>query len=158
MNNAKIPEYNPLDPYIRFARSKLELRKVNNYNCDRLAIDIFGSSKSLGMNAFFKTYMLKSGFSEQEAKSEISRKPELIKEVFKMFTGKQNKITKNMFLNKLKRDGICPSVSSMQKRSGYQMQDETQTYGIQNKNNMLTILAIILILLSIFYLLNKKKK
>jgi len=150
---------NPLEPYMEFAKSKIELIKVNNYDCDGLASDIFGSSKPLGWYEFFKLYMLKSGFSEQDAINALREDSEFFKETFKMLTGKKRtKITKNLFLNKLKNDGICPSVSVMPKKSGYQMQGETQTCGIQNKNNILTILVIVLILLSIFYLLNKKKK
>jgi LPXTG-motif cell wall-anchored protein len=152
-------EFNPLAPYINFIELSKKVAEKKAYDCDKLASDVFGGNKALNMQNFFKTYFMKVGASEEQAQDSINKNKDLLTRVFRMFVGPNRKlITKDLFLNKLKKDGICPTVQIMPKKSGYQMQDETQTCGIQNKNNMLTILAIILILLAIFYLLNKKKK
>lgn len=154
-------EFHPLAPYISFVSTRYRVIQ-SKIDCNKLADVIFGNGKTkpLDMNTFFKRYSMKTGgVSEQEAEMGIKENEELLKETFQMLVGKRrNKITKNLFLNKLNKDGICPTVQIMPKKSGYQMQDETQTCGIQNKNNILTILVIVLILLAIFYLLNKKKK
>ena len=155
-------EFHPLTPYLHFVSTKYRVIQ-SKIDCKKLADDIFGigKTKPLDMNTFFKRYFMKtaSGVSEQEVEMGIKENEESVKETFQMLVGKgKNKITKNLFLNKLKNDGICPTVQIMPIKSRYQMQDETQTCGIQNKNNILTILVIVLILLSIFYLLNKKKK
>lgn len=152
-------EFHPLAPYINFIELSKKVVENKDYNCDTLASNVFGSKKALNMYNFFKTYFMQVRASEEQAQEYINKNRGLLTRVFRMLVGPNRKlITKGLFLNKLKKDGICPTVQIMPKKSGYQVQDETQTCGIQNKNNMLTILAIILILLAIFYLLNKKKK
>ena len=156
----KPPEHHPLAPYLNFIQVKSQVRQLSPYNCNQLADDIFGSVKSLPMNGFFLSYFMKTGASSKnEAQQAINNNKDALEQLFRMLVGtKRNTITKSMFLNKLKKDGICPSISIMPIKSKYQMQGETQTCGIRNKNNIINVLVIVLILLAIFYFLNKKKK
>ena len=163
MNNLKPPNkpvYDILSPYFSFVKIKSDIRQQNT-NCEKIANDIFGTGKTkpLDMKTFFTRYMMKMGTTRERAESEFKQEFKLFKDAFTMLVGSRRKtISKNLFINKLRRDGICPSVIIMPKKSGYQMQDEPRACGIQNKNNMINILVAVLILLSIFYLISKGKK
>lgn len=156
----KPSEYHPLAPYLSFIQAKNEVIRASQYNCNKLAGDIFGSGKPLLMNNFFLLYLIKTGAASQtEAQQVIDNNKDTMEPLFRMLVGpRRKKITKAMFLRKLQNDGICPNMGIMPIKSGYQMQGETQTCGIRNKNNIINVLVFVLILLAIFYFLNKKKK
>lgn len=144
-----------LAPYLAYASKK---KRYDSGVCDKIANDIFGNAKmvkKLDEQTFFVNYMLKvAGVDEKSALSEYNEHRAFFKDTFKMLGGnKRSGITKDIFIKKLKRDGICNR--NINRKSRYEIEGDSSC-AVNNKEKVIKFLFILLVILALFYLFKKR--